>query len=127
MMDCRRRSLAAQLCASVPGFEAALAAEDVDAALQAVKVEDAFAVLLVEMAECGSLKAKEHAAILLRQMLSSARSTDFGGNDLFGESDDTFREMRDARFAELTAQTGQLGFASAIEKQLARFLPKGEN
>jgi flagellar protein FlgJ len=35
--------------------------------------------------------------------------------------------MRDARFAELTAQTGQLGFASAIEKQLARFLPKGEN
>ena len=42
------RSLAAQLCASVPGFEAALAAEDVDAALQAVKVEDAFAALLAK-------------------------------------------------------------------------------
>ena len=42
------RSLAAQLCASVPGFEAAFEAEDVDAALQAVKVEDAFAALLVK-------------------------------------------------------------------------------
>ena len=72
--------------------------------------------------------AQQFEAILLRQMLSSARSTDFGGNDLFGgEGEGTFREMRDARFAELTAQTGQLGFASAIEKQLARFLPKGEN
>ena len=72
--------------------------------------------------------AQQFEATLLRQMLSSARSTDFGGNDLFGgEGEGTFREMRDARFAELTAQTGQLGFASAIEKQLARFLPKGEN
>ncbi|HBC15376.1 MAG TPA: flagellar biosynthesis protein FlgJ, partial [Erythrobacter sp.] len=53
------------------------------------------------------------------------RSTDFGGNDLFGESDDTFREMRDARFAEVTAESGQLGFAAAIETQLARFLPEG--
>jgi flagellar protein FlgJ len=33
--------------------------------------------------------AQQFEAILLRQMLSSARSTDFGGNDLFGESDDT--------------------------------------
>ena len=59
-------------------------------------------------------------------MLSSARSTDFGGNDLFGESDDTFREMRDARFAEVTAESGQLGFAHSIERQLAHFLPQGE-
>ncbi|MEO9625731.1 MAG: rod-binding protein [Qipengyuania citrea] len=69
--------------------------------------------------------AQQFEAILLRQMLSSARSTDFGGNDLFGESDDTFREMRDARFAEVTAESGQLGFAAAIETQLARFLPEG--
>lgn len=71
--------------------------------------------------------AQQFEAILLRQMLSSARSTDFGGNDLFGgEGEETFREMRDARFAEVTAESGQLGFAHAIEQQLARFLPQGE-
>lgn len=70
--------------------------------------------------------AHQFEAILLRQMLASARSTDFGGNDLFGgEGESTFREMRDERFAELTAQSGQLGFAAAIESQLARFLPQG--
>jgi flagellar protein FlgJ len=71
--------------------------------------------------------AQQFEAILLRQMLASARSTDFGGNDLFGESDDTFREMRDARFAEVAAQSGQLGFATAIENQLARFLPQDDD
>ncbi|MBX7481906.1 rod-binding protein [Qipengyuania sp. 6D47A] len=72
--------------------------------------------------------AQQFEAILLRQMLASARSTDFGGNDLFGgEGEATFREMRDARFAELTAQSGQLGFATAIENQLARFLPQDDN
>jgi flagellar protein FlgJ len=72
--------------------------------------------------------AQQFEAILLRQMLESARSTDFGGNDLFGgEGEATFREMRDARFAELTAQSRQLGFAAAIESQLARFLPQGTN
>ena len=72
--------------------------------------------------------AQQFEAILLRQMLASARSVDFGGNDLFGgESDDTFHEMRDARFAEITAQSGQFGFAAAIEQQLARFLPQGSD
>lgn len=72
--------------------------------------------------------AQQFEAILLRQMLASARSTDFGGNDLFGgEGEETFREMRDARFAEVTAQSGQLGFATAIEKQLSRFLPQGDS
>ncbi len=71
--------------------------------------------------------AQQFEAVLLRQMLASARSTDFGGNDLFGgEGEKTFLEMRDARFAELTSQSGQLGFAEAIENQLARFLPGGE-
>ena len=67
--------------------------------------------------------AQAFEAILLRQMLSSARSTDFGGNDLFEGSDDTFTEMRDENFADITAKSGQLGFADAIERQLARFLP----
>ncbi|MBB3033984.1 rod-binding protein [Alteriqipengyuania lutimaris] len=67
--------------------------------------------------------AQQFEAILLRQMLSSARSTDFGGNDLFENGDETFTEMRDERFADIAASSGQLGFADAIERQLARFLP----
>lgn len=70
--------------------------------------------------------AQQFEAVLLRQMLASSRNVDFGGNDLFGQSDDTFREMRDARFAEVTAQSGQLGFAAQIERQLAHFLPADE-
>ena len=69
--------------------------------------------------------AQQFEAILLRQMLASARSTDFGGSDLFGKSDDTFSEMRDARFSEIAAGSGQLGFAAAIERQLAAHLPQG--
>lgn len=69
--------------------------------------------------------AQQFEAILLRQMLASARTTSFGGGEsLFGKSDETFREMRDARFAEIAANSGQLGFATAIERQLARHLPK---
>lgn len=68
--------------------------------------------------------AQQFEAILLRQMLASARTTDFGGSDLFGQSDDTFREMRDARFAEVASGSGQLGFAAAIERQLAGRLPQ---
>ena len=67
--------------------------------------------------------AQAFEAILLRQMLGSARATDFGGSDLFEGSDDTFTQMRDERFADIAAQSGQLGFADAIERQLARFLP----
>lgn len=68
--------------------------------------------------------AQAFEAILLRQMLSSARATDFGGNDLFEESDDTFTQMRDESFADIASKSGQLGFADAIERQLARFLPQ---
>lgn len=71
--------------------------------------------------------AQQFEAILLRQMLASARTTNFGGSDLFGPSDDTFREMRDARFADIAAKSGQLGFAAAIERQLARHLPAGSD
>lgn len=71
--------------------------------------------------------AQAFEAILLRQMLSSARSTDFGGNDLFENSDDTFTQMRDERFADIASQSGQLGFADAIERQLARFLPSDQS
>lgn len=70
--------------------------------------------------------AQQFEAILLRQMLASARNVDFGGNELFGgESDDTFREMRDAQFADVASQSGQFGFAASIEKQLSRHI-RGE-
>lgn len=71
----------------------------------------------------GDLKqvAEGFEALFLRQMLASASKADFGGEDLFGSSgEDTFREMRDARFAEIAAKTGTIGLASQIEAQLAR-------
>ena len=67
--------------------------------------------------------AKRFEAIFLRQVLSAARNTDFGGSEVFGGSgEETFREMRDARFAELASTTGSLGLAAKIEAQLARFV-----
>ena len=67
--------------------------------------------------------ARQFEAIFLRQMLAAARNADFGGDDLFGgQGEETFREMRDARFAEIAAGTGAMGMAASIEAQLARFL-----
>lgn len=69
--------------------------------------------------------AKQFEAIFLRQMLSAARSTDFGGNDLFGgQGEETFEEMRDSRFAEIAADSGAIGLAASIEQQLARYIGK---
>lgn len=71
--------------------------------------------------------ARQFEAIFVRQMLAAADKPDFGGEDLFGSSgEETFREMRDARFAELAAGTGSLGLAATIEAQLARFVGPGE-
>tara|TARA_A100001391_G_scaffold7621_8_gene5010 strand:- start:28379 stop:28723 length:345 start_codon:yes stop_codon:yes gene_type:complete len=67
--------------------------------------------------------AKGFEAVFLRHMLATAAAADFGGEDLFGSSgSDTFREMRDARFAEIAAATGTIGLATQIEAQLARHL-----
>lgn len=67
--------------------------------------------------------ARQFEAIFLRQMLSAARSTDFGGSELFGgQGEETFREMRDARFAEIASKTGAIGLAASIEAQLAHYL-----
>ena len=65
--------------------------------------------------------AQGFEAMLLRQVLSAAGKTSFGGEELFGSSSDkTFTEMRDARFAELAASSGTLGLAAQIEAQLSR-------
>lgn len=67
--------------------------------------------------------AQQFEAIFLRQMLSAARDADFGGEDLFGsQGEETFREMRDAHFADVAAGTGMVGFARSIESQLARYI-----
>ena len=69
--------------------------------------------------------AKQFEALFMRQMLAAARKTDFGGDDLFGsQALDTFNQMQDEHFADVTAQTGTLGFATIIEAQMARFLPE---
>ena len=74
------------------------------------------AAQLRQVAEC-------FEAVFLRHMLAAAGKADFGGEDLFGSSgEDTFREMRDARFAEIAAATGTIGLATQIEAQLARHL-----
>ena len=63
--------------------------------------------------------ARQFEAIFVRQMLSSARKADFGGDVLGGQGLDTFRTMQDERFAEIAAETGAFGMARMIELQLA--------
>ena len=70
--------------------------------------------------------AQGFEAMLLRQVLSAAGKTSFGGEELFGSSSDkTFTEMRDARFADLAASSGTLGLAAQIEAQLSRQIGAG--
>lgn len=70
--------------------------------------------------------ARQFEAIFVRQMLTAARSADFGGDELFGgKGEETFREMRDARFADIAADSGALGLAETIEAQLSRMIEQG--
>jgi peptidoglycan hydrolase FlgJ len=72
-----------------------------------------------------SAAAKQFEAIFLREMLSAARKSDFGGEKLFdSQAIQTFRQMQDEHFADVASQSGVLGFASIIEAQLARFVPE---
>lgn len=64
--------------------------------------------------------AQGFEAMLLRQVLKAAAQTAFAGDSPLGSSaNETFREMRDARFADLAASSGALGLAAQIEAQLA--------
>jgi flagellar protein FlgJ len=67
--------------------------------------------------------AKQFEAIFLRQMLASARKTDFGDTMFSGQAMDTFQQMQDERIADIAADTGAFGIAKMIETQLARFVP----
>ena len=54
-----------------------------------------------------TVAAQQFEAIFLRQMLAAARSTDFGGDDLFGgQGEETFREMQDSQFARIASESG---------------------
>jgi peptidoglycan hydrolase FlgJ len=63
--------------------------------------------------------AQSFEAIMVRQMLGTARQTNFG-DDLWGEDQgkDTFDSMRDERTADVVSQSGALGLAQQIERQL---------
>ena len=72
--------------------------------------------------------AQGFEAVFLRHLLAAAAASDFGGEDLFGSSgQDSFREMRDAQFAEIASKTGTIGFATQIEAQMARHLPSSHS
>jgi flagellar protein FlgJ len=64
--------------------------------------------------------AQGFEAIFVRQMLASARQDNFG-DTLWGsdQGHDTFTAMRDETFADITAQSGSLGLARQIERQLS--------
>jgi len=64
--------------------------------------------------------AQAFEAIFVRQMLSSARQTNFG-DTLWGtdQGSDTFTAMRDERFADIASQSGTLGLGKQVEAQLS--------
>ena len=64
--------------------------------------------------------AQAFEAIFVRQMLSTARQSSFG-DTLWGDDkgQDTFTAMRDERFADITAQSGALGLAKQVERDLS--------
>lgn len=69
--------------------------------------------------------AQAFEAIFLRQLLSSARASDFGGEELFGGPGlEQFEAMRDEHFADLASQQGVFGLAAAIERQLSALAPQ---
>ena len=64
--------------------------------------------------------AQAFEAIVLRQVLSSARAADLGGEDLFGGPGlEQFQTMFDEHIADVMSRSGSFGLAEAIERQLA--------
>lgn len=74
--------------------------------------------------------AQAFEAIFLRQMLASARATDFGGDDIFsGQGLEQFEAMRDEHIADIASKgkgfgASGLGLARSIEEQLSAHLPQ---
>lgn len=71
--------------------------------------------------------AQKFEAIFIRQFLSAARASDFGGEPLFGGPGlEQFNAMQDENLADIASQSGAFGLAKLIEAQLsARMKPEG--
>ncbi len=71
--------------------------------------------------------AQAFEAIFVRQLLSSARAADFGGEQalLGGPGLEQFEAMRDEHFADVAASQGTFGLAAAIERQLSSQINQG--
>lgn len=71
--------------------------------------------------------AEGFEAIMIRKMLSNARSASFAEDTpLTGGGLKQFQAMRDEHFAEVAAASGAFGFARSIEAQLSQHLPGRE-
>lgn len=63
--------------------------------------------------------AEAFEAVILREMMAAMRKAKLS-DDIFGSSaTDNFREMADARTADIMAALRQFGIADLVEKQLA--------
>lgn len=71
--------------------------------------------------------ARQFEAIFIRQVLAAARQAGLGDSLFGGQGIDTFRQMQDEHFADLAAQRGAFGIATAIERQLAAQLGPAED
>jgi flagellar protein FlgJ len=73
--------------------------------------------------------AEGFEAIMLRQLLASARASSFvEETPLTGGGMEQWRTMRDEHFADIAAKSGAFGFARSIEASLAQHLPaKGDS
>ena len=64
--------------------------------------------------------AQRFEAIFIRQMLSAARASEFGGEPLLGGPGlKQFNAMHDDHIAQKASESGAFGFSKLIEAQLA--------
>ncbi len=64
--------------------------------------------------------AQAFEAILVKQMLTAAHAASFGDKLFDSQGLQTFNTMQDERYAQITAESGTLGFAKMIEAQMAK-------
>ncbi len=68
--------------------------------------------------------AEGFEAVMLRQVLASMRKAHLA-DEMFGSNaTDNFREMADAKYADIMAGSRQFGIADMVEKQFASLLNK---